>query len=176
MAIDKEIIPSLKPIIKQLYLDGKDVPEICDMFTGLGTSTVYNWIKKEKWKELRESKVQQYIDSPDILMNALNTMLKELTEGKIEREDGTEVPILSVPSAVVQIADAVSKIVKSIKSLQKEKDYLSSIVFSVNLLAKFMNENDEQALYDDVFRDKLVKLLSAFQTDCIKKYSPKNFK
>ncbi|MBX7047492.1 MAG: hypothetical protein K1X86_16820 [Ignavibacteria bacterium] len=176
MAVDKEILPSLKPLIKELYLGGKDVPELCDLFSGLPTSTVYNWIKNEKWKELRNSKVQQYINTPDVLMSSLDTMLNELQNGKIELDDGKEIPILSNPRSVVQIADAVSKIVKSIKSLRKEKDYLSSIVFSVNLLAKFMNENNEQDIYDDIFCDKLVKLLSAFETDCIKKYSPKNFK
>ncbi|CAF4627083.1 unnamed protein product [Rotaria sp. Silwood1] len=145
------------------------------MFTGLGTSTVYNWIAKEHWKQLRESKVNQYINSPEILMNALNLMLKELTEGKVKLADGTEVSILSRPGAVVQIADAISKLVKSIKSLSKDKDYLASIVFAVNLLSKYMNDNDEDSIYDDVFRDKLIKLLSGFQTHCIKIYSPKNF-
>jgi len=175
MAVDNEVLKSLKPIIKDLFLSGKDVPEICDMFTGLGTSTVYGWIKKERWKELRDSKVSQYVNSPDILMNALHTMLKHLTEGTIKKEDGTEMPILSSPGAVVQISDAVSKLVKSIKSLSKDKDYLGSIVFTIGLLSKYMNENDENALYDETFRDKLVKLLSGFQTECVKRYSPKNF-
>ncbi len=153
----------LKPEIKNLYLEGKDVPEICKRFKGLSESTLYNWIKKENWKTLRDEKMKKFIKSPEILMTMLENMITSLGE-KIED-----------PEKVAKIADSISKISKSIKNLFKDKDRLASVLFVIGELGKYMNEQDNGYIYDEDFRGKFDKLLSGFQNLMITKFSPNNF-
>lgn len=174
MAVESNILVKIKPLIKDMFIKGTSVPEICGFFTGLNQSTVYNWIKKESWQAERDSKAALYINTPDILMKALDTMLTELTTPKIDETTGKEVTILSSPAAVAKLSDAISKIVKSIKSLSKDKDYLASIIFSLRELTGYMNELDA-TVYDTDFREKLTKLFTGFQKVAVDKYSPKNF-
>lgn len=159
-------IKDLKPEIKRLYTDGKDVPEICEMFPKANDSTIYTWIRKEDWKLLRDQKMQRFIKSPEILMQMLENMIDGLAD-----KDGK---ILDSTNAA-KSADSISKIVKSIKTLSKDKDRLGSVLFVTGELGKHMNEQDNGYLFDDEFRNKFDKLLETFQAKMILKYSEKNF-
>lgn len=164
VATNKVNIKILKPEIKRLYIEEQmDVTEICAMHPGAADSTIYTWIRKEKWNALRDEKMKKFIKSPEILMNMLEKMIEGLGES------------INDPVALAKSADAISKITKSIKSLIKEKDRLGSILFATGELAKHMNEQSGQHIYDSEFRDKFDKLLSTFQEKMILKYSPKNY-
>ncbi len=175
MAVENSILVKIKPLIKDMFIKGTPVPQICEFFSGLNQSTVHNWIKKENWKAERDSKASMYLNTPDILMKALDAMLTELTTPKIDELTGKEVTILSSPAAVAKLSDAIAKIVKSIKSLSKDKDYLASIIFSLRELTTYMNELDAD-IYDSDFREKLTKLFTGFQKLAVEKYSPSNYK
>ena len=77
-------------------------------------------------------------------------------------------------AATVKISDSISKVCKSIKTLSKDKDRLSQIIFTISELGKFMNECDFKHSLDADFRAKLDRLLSGFQSKMIEKYSPIN--
>ena len=156
-------LKDLKPEIKRLYLDGRDVPEICKMFPSANDSTLYTWIKKENWKTLRDEKMKRFIKSPEILMNTLEKMITKLDE-KIQD-----------PDAVSKAADSIVKIVKSIKTLSKDKDRLGSVLFVTGELGKHMNDQDNGYIFDEDFRTKFDKLLESFQSKMILKFSEKNF-
>jgi adenosyl cobinamide kinase/adenosyl cobinamide phosphate guanylyltransferase len=156
-------IKDLKPEIKRLYIDGKDVPEICSMFPKANDSTIYTWIRKESWKTLRDQKMKRFIKSPEILMDTLEKMITGLDE-KIQD-----------PDAVSKAADSIVKIVKSIKTLSKDKDRLGSVLFVTGELGKHMNDQDNGYIFDEEFRTKFDKLLESFQSKMILKFSEKNF-
>ena len=158
-------IKDLKPEIKRLYIEGKDVPEICEMFPNANDSTVYTWIRKEDWKVLRDQKMKRFIKSPEILMQMLEDMISGLGNAGALKD----------PAAVAKTADSISKIVKSIKTLSKDRDRLGSVLFVTGELGKHMNDQDNGYLYDEEFRGKFDKLLESFQSKMILKYSEKNF-
>lgn len=158
-------IKDLKPEIKRLYIEGKDVPEICEMFPKANDSTVYTWIRKEDWKVLRDQKMKRFIKSPEILMQMLEDMISGLGNAGALKD----------PAAVAKTADSISKIVKSIKTLSKDRDRLGSVLFVTGELGKHMNDQDNGYLYDEEFRGKFDKLLESFQAKMILKYSEKNF-
>lgn len=169
--MDNDLLQIIKPNVKDLYMKGHSVPKICEFFADLQPSTVYYWVKEEKWKEQRESKVNLIVNTPDLLMQALDTMLvKTLLEGK----DSEGKPIIANPDSVAKITDSVVKITASIKRLSKDRDNLGSIIFTMKSFTEFMNEQDAN-IYDNAFREKLVKLITGFSTQSIKQYSPKNF-
>ncbi|MBV6478704.1 MAG: hypothetical protein HGGPFJEG_01461 [Ignavibacteria bacterium] len=155
-------IKALKPQIKTLFLSGTDVPEICDSFRAVNPSTVYTWIRKEGWRELRDKKLQSFNDSPEMLLQMLDTMITGL--GKQVND----------PVQVAKIADSISKIVKSIKTLSKDKDRLGNVLFVIGELGKHMNEQSNHVLFDEEFRSKFDKLLESFQSKMILKFNPKN--
>lgn len=159
-------IKDLKPEIKRLYIEGKDVPEICEMFPKANDSTIYTWIRKEDWKLLRDQKMKRFIKSPEILMQMLEDMISGLAD-----KDG----IIKDPTGAAKAADSISKIVKSIKTLSKDKDRFGSVLFVIGELGKHMNDQENGYLYDEEFRHKFDKLLETFQAKMILKYSEKNF-
>jgi len=152
----------IKPEAKRLFLLGKDGGDIRKIFPQIPESTLYNWINREKWKELRDSKMQKYTKTPEILLDTLERMINSLDAQ------------LGDPNKVAKAADSICKIVKSIKSLSKEKDRLSSVIFAVDELGQFMNYSPDKHIFDDEFRVKFDKLLSGFQQRMLEKYSPKN--
>lgn len=155
-------IKFLKPQVKTLFLSGTDVPEICDSFRGLNPSTVYTWIRKEGWREQRDKKIESFNKSPDMLLEMLDTMIRGLDEQ------------IHDPVQVAKIADSISKIVKSIKTLSKDKDRLGNVIFVIGELGKHMNEQNNSFIYGNEFRDKFDNLLESFQSKMILKYNPRN--
>lgn len=156
-------LKDLKPEIKRLYIDGRDVPEICKMFPSANDSTLYTWIKKEGWKTMRDEKMKRFIKSPEILLQMLDDMIQEIPKQ------------VKNPKEVSQTADAISKIVKSIKTLSKDKDRLGSVLFVTGEIGKHMNDQENGYIFDEEFRSKFDKLLESFQSKMILKYSEKNF-
>lgn len=156
-------LKDLKPEIKRLYIDGKDVPEICKMFPSANDSTLYTWIKKEGWKTMRDEKMKRFIKSPEILMQSLETLIVKLND---KADD---------PDAVAKASDSIVKIIKSIKTLSKDKDRLGSVLFVTGEIGKHMNDQENGYIYDEEFRIKFDKLLESFQSKMILKFSEKNF-
>lgn len=160
----------LLPQAKRLYLEGKDAGDILKIFPQLKSSTLYTWIKKFRWAELRDTKLQSYTESPEIMLGMLEDMVKQVPD--MLKNEAMTVPEKS--SALAKIADSISKITKSIKSLSKDKDRLSSIIFSVEQLGMFINKYPDKSIVDDEFLIKFDKILSGFQTEMLEKFSPKN--
>lgn len=152
----------LKPHIKELYMQGRTVEDIITTVRGAKPSTVYHWVKKENWDTLRDKKLNKFTNAPEILLDMLYKMFEELKEN------------LSNETNFAKVSDAILKITKSIKSLSKEKDRLSSVIFTMTELSKYINSCDDSVLYDAEFRTKLDKLLEGFQNLMLDKYSPKN--
>ena len=159
MKIDDKI----KNEIRTLYVEGKEPSDILKLFPYIKSSTLYYWMKKEKWKQVKDKKLNQYSYTPEILLGSLQKMIDGLDK---KLED---------PDAVAKSADAISKIVKSIKSLSKDKDRLSSIIFTISELSKYINDCPFSNIFTDDFRNTLDKLLSGFQNKMLEKYNPKNF-
>ena len=163
-------IKILKPEIKRQFLDGKSVIEIRKFFPKVSNSTIYSWVKREKWETLRDEKIKKYTDSPEILLDMLNQLMQEIPDILKKEEMTTS----DKAAATVKISDSISKVCKSIKTLSKDKDRLSQIIFTISELGKFMNECDFKHSLDADFRAKLDRLLSGFQSKMIEKYSPIN--
>jgi hypothetical protein len=161
----------IKPQAERMYMDGKEPPEILSMFPTLPSSTLYNWIKKGKWDEVRDNKIQMYTKSPEIMLQMLEQMINEvpavLSNGEMSAS--------AKAGVVAKVSDSISKICKSIKTLSKDQDRLGSVLFTIEELGKYMNQSDLSHLFDPEFRGKFDKLLQGFQNLMLEKYSPKNF-
>jgi uncharacterized protein YjcR len=166
----QKTIKALKPEVKKMYLDGKSVNDIRSLIKGIPVSTLYGWIKKEKWDEIRDKKLKQYTQSADILMNMLDKLINQIPV-LIESQD---IPINERVRAIAQMSDSIQKIVKSIKTISKDNDRLSSIIFTVGEMVNLLNKKESRLVYDEEFRVKLDKFLGEFQTYAVEKYSPKN--
>lgn len=132
------------------------------MLKGANPSTIYTWIRKEGWREQQDDKLKSFNKSPEILLEALDSMIKELSDS------------VKDPVAMAKAADAISKMAKSIKTLSKDKDRLGNVLFVIGELGKHMNEQDNNFLFNEEFRDKFDKLLETFQSKMILKFNPKN--
>lgn len=152
---------------KQLYLEGKEAAEIVILVKGVSKSLLYTWIKKYGWAQLRDKKLQSYQNASEILLSKLEEVMQALNS---KDENGKSV--FSEPGQIVKIADSVAKIVKSIKSLDKDKDRLAQVLFVTGELGMYMNELEHRYTFDDDFRQKFDKLLEGFQARMIEKYSP----
>lgn len=160
----------IMPEARRLFLDGKSAGEILKIFPQLSSSTLYKWINRYKWNELRDTKMDNYTRSPEIMLEILESLIKRVEEMLLN-------PVLTVEqkaSSVAKLADSISKIVKSIQSMSKDKDRLSAILFTIEQLGKFMSASRDKHLYDDEFRTKFDKMLGEFGSEMLKIFSPKN--
>ena len=159
-----------KPEVERLFLEGKDVKDILALFPDLPSSTLYAWIKRYKWAEIRDHKIQKYTKSPEIMLDMLEKLIDEVPSILNDEETSTS----EKASSIAKISDSISKVCRSIKNLSKDKDRLSSILFAVGELGKYMNGAPEKHLYDAEFREKFDKLLTGFSGLMLEKYSSKN--
>lgn len=160
----------IKPEAKQLFLDGKDAGDILKLFPMLSSSTLYAWIKKENWNELRDGKLKNYTKSPEIMLNMLDGLITKVDEMLVN----PEITVEAKASAIAKLSDSISKIVKSIKSMSKEKDRLSSILFTLGEFGKSINSYPDKHKLDEAFRKTLDDYLAWFSQQMLDKYSPKN--
>lgn len=159
MSQKKQSIKQLKPYIKKLYVeDGWDVPGIAAALNR-NAKTIYNWVKAENWEQLREESNKKSAKTPEILTKALEEQIEKLSSA-----GGAE--------AVAQIADSISKISKTIKSLYKDQDRLGSILFVTSDFGKFIREEAKSGLLPDDFFTSLRNLLDRYQEYALKTYSP----
>lgn len=129
----------------------------------LNPSTVYTWIRKEQWSQLRDEKMKKFMKSPEILMDMLEKMIEGLGDS------------IKDPAALAKSSDSIAKIVKSIRVLVKDKDRLASILFTIGELGKHMNDQRGSNQFDEEFRLKFDKLLESFQEKMILKFNPNSF-
>ena len=165
MSNNKQILPEAK----RLYLEGRTPGDILRLFPSLSSSTLYTWKKKFKWDELRDTKMKKFTNSPEILLD----MLEELLNKVPAMLEDVEIGINQKTTNIAKISDSVSKICKSIKSLSKDKDRLSSVLFAIEELGRYINNAPDKHLFDDEFRIKFDKLLSGFSEYILDKYSTK---
>lgn len=149
----------LKPYIKKLFVeDGWGVPGIAAALNR-PPKTIYNWVNKESWEKLREEQNKKSLKTPEILTKALEEQIEKLSAA-----GGAE--------AVAQIADSISKISKTIKSLYKEQDRLGSVLFTMADFGAFVRDQAKNKLLPDDFFSSLRELLEAYSTYALQKYSP----
>jgi len=127
-----------------LYIIGKSVKEICAV-TGLPTSSVYRLIKKNELDKLRDKSMK----SARASAAELRTMIPDLVK-KFKKE----------PNA--GNADAICKVINSIKSLDKRSDYVPNVIEGLKGFAIFIKNKDEKAaqLMNDYITDYINELLS----------------
>jgi adenosyl cobinamide kinase/adenosyl cobinamide phosphate guanylyltransferase len=147
----------LKSEAKKLFLKGTEVTDICKRLR-LPKNTVYNWTKKEKWSDLRKSKIQSVSSAAEVLLDKLEKMIASLDV----KQDADK---------MAKTADSIVKIIKSIKTLSKDADRFSAVIFVIGELGKYMN--DSKSSYDEFFREKFDTLLEGFQKLMIQKFSDK---
>jgi adenosyl cobinamide kinase/adenosyl cobinamide phosphate guanylyltransferase len=147
----------LKSEAKKLFLRGTEVTDICKRLR-LPKNTVYNWTKKEKWSDLRKSKIQSVSSAAEVLLDKLEKMIASLDV----KQDADK---------MAKTADSIVKIIKSIKTLSKDADRFSAVIFVIGELGKYMN--DSKSSYDEFFREKFDTLLEGFQKLMIQKFSDK---
>jgi len=162
---NKQILPEAK----RLYLEGRSPSDILKLFPTLSSSTLYTWKKKFKWDELRDTKMKKFTNSPEILLDMLEELLSKVP-GMLASED---IDVNQKSTNIAKISDSVSKICSSIKSLSKDKDRLSAILFSMEELGNYINIAPDKHLFDDEFRIKFDALLSGFSSHILDKYSEK---
>lgn len=151
----------MKSHIREAYMRrGMSVTELSRHFL-VSDSTISRWLKKENWQELREQANRSSVKSPEVLQKKLETMIESLDSA------------IDNPQQLAKIADSISKIVKSIKTLYKDNDRLGSVLFAIGELGQYMNS--VSVMFDESFRSKFDTLLAGFQDEMLLKYSPKNF-
>ena len=74
MSNNKQILPEAK----RLYLEGRTPSEILKLFPNLANSTLYTWIKKFRWEELRDTKLKKFTNSPEILLDMPDELLEKV--------------------------------------------------------------------------------------------------
>jgi len=159
MAEKSKSIKQLKPYIKKLYVeDGWDVPGIAAALNR-NAKTIYNWVKAENWEALREESNKKSAKTPEILTKALEEQIEKLSAA-----GGAD--------AVAQIADSISKISKTIKSLYKDQDRLGSVLFVTADFGAFMRDEAKSRILPDDFFTNLRTLLDRYQEYALKKYTP----
>ncbi len=159
MAKKNESIKQLKPYIKKLYIeDGWEVPGIAAALNR-NAKTIYNWVKNEQWDQLREEQNKKSSKTPEILTKALEEQIEKLSQA-----GGAE--------AVAQIADSISKITKTIKSLYKDQDRLGSILFVTADLGKFLRDEAPASSLPVDFFTNLRIFLDKYMVYALKTYAP----
>lgn len=159
MAKKNESIKQLKPYIKKLYIeDNWEVPGIAAALNR-NPKTIYNWVKNEQWDQLREEANKKSAKTPELLLNALEEQIEKLSQ-----EGGVE--------AISKVADSISKISKTIKSLYKDQDRLGSVLFVTADFGKFIREEAKSGILPDEFFLHLRTLLDRYQSYALKTYAP----
>lgn len=161
----------LKPQCKKLYIeDGWEIGDIAKSLR-LNSRTLYDWAKKESWQAEREALLKKASKSPEILITALEGLLEKVESVTSMNVEGTE-DLQDIAKTVSQIADSISKITKTIKSLYKDQDRLGSILFVLADIGKFITNYRKTSTLTEEFFESLDKLLGAYQSHAITTYSP----
>ncbi len=156
---DNKSIKQLKPYIKKLYTeDGWEVPGISAALN-CNAKTIYNWVNKENWNEIREELSRKSARTPEILTKALEEQIEKLSEA-------------GGAAAVAQIADSISKISGTIKTLYKDNDRLGSVLFVISDFGNFIKNEASSGLLPEEFFSHLRTLLDNYQQYALKTYSP----
>ena len=152
-------IKQLKPYIKKLFTeDCWEVPGIAAALN-CNPKTIYNWVKKDNWLQLREELSKKSAKTPEILLKALEEQIDKLSEA-----GGAD--------AVAQIADSISKISRTIKTLYKDHDRLGSVLFVLADFGEYIKQEASAGILPDEFFSHLRTLLDGYQQHALKKYSP----
>lgn len=121
--MDKKQIESKKESAKALYLTAQYTQEEISNMVGISRVSLTKWIKKGSWEELRRSITL----TPEKMISHLNKQLDEINNNILAREHGKRF-------ATSKEADAILKISKTIRNLQRELGLCDIISFSMKFL------------------------------------------
>jgi len=148
---------------RRLYVEkGYNFREIAQVMA-VAYSTVMRWAKEKDpssgldWKQQRI----EYLKTPATARDSLMNLLKRTLE-KIERSG----------KITVEDADSVVKIVKSIRTLEKEYDRLSVILWTMTDFSDFLRRlhkhNPKKVTAD--FMKTFEEILHEYTQNCLQKY------
>ena len=97
---------------KDLYIKGKKPSEIAEELE-LSISTVYKWIKDDKLAFEKDKRIANFSVEAmsELLLGAYKEMIVDIAENPLKLQNAG-------------IADSILKVVKAVKSLEKDVDYL----------------------------------------------------
>lgn len=154
-----------KDYIKKLYLQDTPVKKLLQIFD-VQQSTLYSWIKREKWDEEKKARQSKSARTPEILKEMIEDMIADLHK----RSKENKLP----PDEFASISDALAKITKSLKSLYRDHDYLDVFIKMFTEFVTYIDDSSHKLPED--FRNRLSELSKGFSQHLINKYSAKNFR
>ena len=136
---------------KDLYIKGRKPSEIAEELE-LSMSTVYKWIKDEKLGFEKDKRIANFsVDAmSEMLLGAYKEMIVDISENPLKLQNSG-------------IADSVLKVVKAIKSLEKDVDYLgisADVVMKATELIK-----DEYPNYLENWKNIVPRLLEHLEEE-----------
>lgn len=139
---------------KRLYLEEKlSLEEIAKRMPQVSIASLYRWSKEESWdKEREEVALTSYGAYKRVLQLAADKITEIAQSGQID----------------ARAADAVTKLLKSVKTLFKDVDAYGNILLAVGELTEFLAERDHDLL------EKLHPFLVEFGSAMSKKYGKGN--
>lgn len=134
---------------KRMYCEeGILIPEISKRLN-VPEKTLYRWREEDKWDQEREAmKMTSFSAYKQTLKIAIDKLTSIALSGQID----------------VKEADALTKIIKSAKSLYKDVDTLGNILLGMSEFADFLQERSPETL------DKLQPWIAEFGQTMSKKY------
>ena len=131
---NKSIVVNQKALARDLYLrDIYTQKQICNDI-GIAEKTMCDWIKKEKWDDLKNSLVTSKAEQLKALYEQMAYVNKR-NKDAIEDDDPATNPIY----------DDVAKISKSIERLEKEAGISEMLQTGIAFLKYMQNEDTEAA-------------------------------
>ena len=138
---------------KRMYCEeGLLVPEISKRLT-VPEKTVYRWKEEEGWDRDREAmKMTSFSAYKQALKIAIDKLTSIALSGQID----------------VKEADALTKIIKSAKSLYKDVDVLGNVLLGMSEFSDFLQDRSPETL------EKLLPWISEFGQAMSKKYGKRS--
>ncbi len=136
---------------KDLYIKGKKPSEIAEELE-LSISTVYKWIKDDKLAFEKDKRIANFSVEAmsELLLGAYKEMIVDIAENPLKLQNAG-------------IADSILKVVKAVKSLEKDVDYLG---ISADVIKKatelIMNEYPK---YVDNWKEIVPRLLEHLEEE-----------
>lgn len=155
--MDKKQIKSKKESAKALYLSAQYTQNEISDLVGISRVSLGKWIKKGNWEDLRSATTL----TPEKMISHLNKQLEEINQNILSREQGKRF-------ANTKEADAILKISKTIKNLQRDLGLREVLAFTM----KFLTWLREVGEYEK--GKEFVPLFNAFISDISGEKNSKN--
>lgn len=165
--------------IKELYIEGFEVIKIAQILNKtIGTIQQYKSQDKKNgndWDELRTKKIKSIFDNKEndihsVFIDQMHQAIKSINSDKSLKP-------LEKTSALAQIADSYSKIIKIAYKVNPEKYIYTIIDAHISLLIESVQEKESYELYnelliilkDDSYNEKLKKIKDKYIEEILSK-------